>query len=183
MSLESIIGPMFSGKSSLLLSQVRRYKSIGYNCFIITHSSDSRYTSDGSVINHDRDHISAYPTDNLTSVLNIDDYKLAKSIFIDEAQFFSDLVSFVHHAVEVDNKNVVIVGLNGSATRQPIGHILELIPFCDTIKKMDALCAYCLNPTPAPFTLKKNKNDTEEFLVGGKDIYEACCRKHYMSKK
>jgi thymidine kinase len=38
-----IIGPMFSGKSSLLISRVKRHMIANEECLILKHSSDTRY--------------------------------------------------------------------------------------------------------------------------------------------
>ena len=43
MSLEIIIGPMFSGKSSYALSYVRRQRSIGKRVLIVKPDIDNRY--------------------------------------------------------------------------------------------------------------------------------------------
>ena len=44
MSLELIVGPMFAGKSSAILSIVRRHQTLGWPIAVITHSSDTRYS-------------------------------------------------------------------------------------------------------------------------------------------
>ena len=55
MSLELVIGPMFSGKSSYLLSTIRKYKEIGWPVYIITSSLDKRYTTDTKIVNHNQE--------------------------------------------------------------------------------------------------------------------------------
>lgn len=184
MSLELLIGPMFAGKTSALMARVRRYDAIGYNCFLITHSSDNRYAEQtgqqGAIVNHNKEKLSALSASTLLPLLESSAYKSAKIVAIEEAHFFADLVEFVVHAVEVDNKQVICVGLNGSAERTPIGQINDLVPFCDTITKIDAFCVHCAEPTVAPFTRRLTAPDTtNEFVVGGTNIYEAVCRRHF----
>jgi thymidine kinase len=179
MSLELLIGPMFAGKTSALMARVRRYNAIGYNCFLITHSSDNRYGHD-AVINHNKEKLSAFSAERLLPLLESAAYKSAKIVAIEEAHFFDDLVAFVIHAVETDGKQVICVGLNGSAERKPIGHINELVPFCDIITKIDAFCVHCTEPTVAPFTRRLCASDSsKKFVVGSTDIYEAVCRRHF----
>ena len=61
-------------------------------------------------------------------------------ILIDEAQFFTDLMEILY-IVEKLNKNVYIFGLDGDFKRNKFGNILDLIPYCDTITKLQArLC-------------------------------------------
>jgi thymidine kinase len=57
MSLEIVIGPMFSGKSTYALSYVRRQRSIGKNVLIVKPNIDNRYTDDNVLITHDKEQI------------------------------------------------------------------------------------------------------------------------------
>lgn len=43
-SIEVILGPMFSGKSSELLRKVRRYEHARKRCLVINYLHDNRYT-------------------------------------------------------------------------------------------------------------------------------------------
>ena len=54
-----------------------------------------------------------YETKN--SILN------ASSIFINEAQFYPDLVDFVKHFMKT--KNIYVYGLDGDFKQEKIGHI------------------------------------------------------------
>lgn len=190
-SLSLIIGPMFAGKTSALLAHLRRYKFIGYSSFVITHSSDTRYTSGTSataaIISHNQDSLEAHAVHELLPVRDHPDYKGVKLVAIEEAHFFGDLYDFVVAAVEKDKKHVICVGLNGDAARKPFGQILDLIPLADTITKIDALCPHCAKGCAEPrnipgiFTRRRSIVDNkEQVLVGGADIYEAVCRKHYL---
>lgn len=42
MSLEIIIGSMYSGKTTELMRRVNRFKSIGMNCQVVNHVNDKR---------------------------------------------------------------------------------------------------------------------------------------------
>jgi len=188
-SLSLILGPMFAGKTSALLAQMRRYKFIGYASFIITHSSDTRYTSDSAIVSHNQDSLAAHAVHELLPVRDHPDYKDAKLVAIEEAHFFGDLYDFVVAAVEKDKKHVICVGLNGDAARKPFGQLLELIPLADNITKIDALCPHCKGSvsgghsalTAGIFTRRRSIVDNkEQVLVGGADMYEAVCRKHYL---
>jgi thymidine kinase len=191
-SLQLIIGPMFAGKTTALLGIMKRYKFIGYNSLIVTHASDTRYSTDaGSIVSHDKDSLTAHPVRELMPLRNEQAYKDTNVIAIEEAHFFPDLYEFVLAALEEDNKNVICVGLNGDYLRKPIGQISQLIPLADEVVKIDALCAHCKHPRPGLFTLRRqnhnnnNNNNTnsqpEQILVGGSETYEAVCRAHYLA--
>ena len=179
MSLQLILGPMFAGKSSELLGTVRKYKAVGWPVLLITHSIDKRYTEQPAIVSHDSDSLPAIALQDLTLCFQRDDYKQAKLIIIEEAQFFHCLVDSVLKMVEQDNKDVLCVGLDGDAERKPFGELLTLIPYCDSVIKRHAFCRRCAIPTPALFTYRVS-NDEGQVVVGGADKYEPLCRKHYL---
>ena len=61
----------------------------------------------------------------------------------------------------VDNfkKHVICAGLDGDFNRQPLGDVLRLIPHCDDIVKLKALCKKCGDGTPALFSKRIVNND------------------------
>ena len=70
MSLELIIGSMYSGKSTELLRRVKRVQSIGMRCLVINHTSDTRV--DGNFVQtHDGNMLRAVKTDDLLLGLSI----------------------------------------------------------------------------------------------------------------
>lgn len=180
MSLQLVLGPMFSGKSSYLLSTIRKYKEIRWSVFIITSSFDKRYTDDIKIVNHNREYTNAdIAVKNLKDVSNNNLYLDAKVIIIEEGQFFEGLIDFVLEAIEKYDKHVIVAGLDGDASRKPFGELLNLIPYCDQIIKLKAFCKKCNNGTEALFTSKKS-TITSVIDVGSSDKYEALCRKHYV---
>jgi thymidine kinase len=102
------------------------------------------------------------------------------TIFIDEGQFFEDLVPAVKILVEQHNINVVVTGLDGDSNRNKFGHILDLIPFSNTCTKINAACIMCLDGTPAPFSYRKTNQNKDQILIGAADSYMSLCRKHYL---
>ena len=63
-------------------------------------------------------------------------------IAIDEGQFFQDIVSFAETAAN-HGKIVIISSLQGTFMRGPFPSILALIPKCEKIKKLTAICKKC----------------------------------------
>ena len=181
MSLTIVIGPMFSGKSSYLLSSIRKYREIGWPIYIITSSFDKRYTPDNKIVNHNQDYALADASVKfLEHIHDNKEYLDAKVVIVEEGQFYPDLVEFVLEAVETYEKHVIVAGLDGDASRKPFGKLLELIPYADSIVKLKALCKICNDGTEALFTSKKcNSNNIID--IGGSDKYEALCRKHYIA--
>lgn len=179
MSLEIVLGPMFAGKSSYILSSLRRYEAIGWPVLSITSTLDTRYETD-AIHSHNHESHSAISTDLLTPLLMTASFAEARLLVIEEAQFFKDLYPFVYQAVDVCGKDVLVVGLDGDSERRPFGRIAEIIPLCDKITKLTAMCKMCGNGTPAIFTHRHRKDaDTSIIKVGEADTYEALCRRHY----
>ena len=184
MSLELLIGPMFAGKSSAILTIVRRHRALGWPVMVITHSLDKRYGDDPQIVNHDQQKLPAIATDALMPLLRHADYADAKLIVVEEAQFFGDLKSFVLQAVDVDQKHVVVVGLDGDAERRPFGQVLDLVPFADRVQKLTAMCQLCADGTAAIFTHAYNDPAVVgQTNVGAADKYAPMCRKHYLAAK
>lgn len=180
MSLKIILGPMFAGKSSELLGTIRKYNAIGWPIFVITHSSDTRYSEKPEIVSHDKERYPALAVRYLDNVLPTLLYIDARLIIIEEAQFFGGLKEFVLHAVETDKKDVICVGLDGDTKRRPFGELLELIPYCDSVEKRHAFCKRCKNPVAALFTHSEKKSKNGQVEIGGEEMYEPLCREHYL---
>jgi thymidine kinase len=178
-SLSLIIGPMFSGKSTKGLEILNRYESIGKSILTITHVIDKRYGVD-VISNHNLVQKKCISLQNLMSIINKPEYLNSEIVFIEEAQFFNDLIDFVKKAVDIDSKNVIVIGLSGDFKREKFGHILELIPIADSVEKLSAYCKLCSDGTLAHFTQKKNI-DEKQTVVGSCDLYMPVCRFHYFN--
>lgn len=180
MSLELYVGPMWAGKSSTVLGTLRRYKSIGWQILVVTASADTRYGTE-MIVSHDQDSYPARSVSALQPLVNDVEYGAAQLIVIEEAQFFPDLYDFVLSAVERDFKHVICVGLDGDSDRKPFGDLLRLVPLCDKLTKLTALCSECKNGSPALFSFYKNLKSTQ-VQVGASEQYEPLCRKHFLAK-
>jgi thymidine kinase len=176
--LELIIGCMYSGKTTELMRRVQMYQILKKKIVIYTHSSDNRYSASGNISTHNRTTMSAIPHSKLTGSNHTDEYLQSEIIFIEEGQFFPDLVEFVLNAVNNDNKIVIVSGLDGDFQLNPFENIVRLIPHSEGITKLNALCKMCGDGTQASFS-KRLVESKERELVGSDGIYEAVCRYHY----
>jgi thymidine kinase len=178
MSLELIIGCMYSGKSSELVKRVNRLQIIQQSYVIYNSVIDTRYGTSG-IYTHNQYHIPCLITDSLLSQVTTEAFITSNTIFIDEAQFFSDLYDFVKVSVEIYHKDVVVIGLDGDSDRQNFGQIHTLIPLADDITKLKAVCCTCKDGTPGIFS-KKIINSSEQVDIGSTDKYSAVCRECYL---
>ena len=147
--LEVILGPMFSGKTTTLLTRAKG------RTVIINHVLDTRCKG---VKTHDGVEASALKCNVLPMSVDAD------TLLVDEAQFFDSL-----EGIETLAPNVVVAGLSGDYRKQPFGRILGLVPKAD---KVTFLTAVCNCGAPAPFT--KRVSD-EKNLISVKSSYKPKC--------
>lgn len=180
MTLEIILGSMFSGKSTELIKYHNTY-SLKYNTIIINHKSDNRYDSSNVICTHNNIKLKAIKLQNLFDLDN-KVYNNSKFILIDESQFFQDLNKFVLKALD-DNKSIVLVGLNGDCDLKPFMNLMNLIPYANKVKHLTSLCQYCENPTQGFAHQRIDKTNKNKVAVGGVSDYVVLCRKHYNESK
>lgn len=178
MSLDILLGPMFAGKSSRIADIVSRYEALGSRVLLIKHVDDTRY-GNGHVTHNQR-------RTNCISVRTFDDIsnemlERANIVIVDEAQFFSNLVTFCEHVVDTLGKKMYLVGLDGDSNRKPMGEILQCIPLADRVEKLTAFCKRCANGTPGIFTHRFHGPNDQQVIIGGSDMYETLCRDCYFS--
>jgi thymidine kinase len=176
MSLEIVIGPMFSGKSSYALSYARRYRAIGMSVQIVKPNIDSRYTDQAVMISHDREQIPCLVWD-VNTPFDIDVFVDAECIIIEEAQFFPNLKNLVKELLIEHKLHILLVGLDGDSSQNVFGDILQCVPLCTKLTKLNAYCCVCQDGTLAPYTKRLLRDDTQ-ILVGSSDMYQAVCLKH-----
>ncbi len=196
MSLSVWTGPMFSGKTTNMISEVTHFCDIsGLPAIIINYHLDTR-----DKINIVSLHSSGYRglSDKIKVVraeilanVNVDQYSI---IGIDEACFFDDL-SLVVKKWLLQGKNIVCAGLDGTFQMTKFGQISELLHIADKFTKLSAICNICLeeltsngkvitphNTVPAAFT-KKLVDDGPIEDIGGSEKYIPVCRKHHNYSK
>lgn len=171
-----IIGPMFSSKTTTLISKIQREEIAKRKCLIIKWVGDTRYTNESKIVTHHGIYMSAdISCDRLLPLLSnntIDSYDV---IAIDEGQFFPDLYEFVIKVLNVKNKKVLISALNGDYRMQNFGEVYRLIPVAEEIIKLNAVCMVCHED--AQFTCRQDKSNEQQIIVGGEEMYLAVCRK------
>lgn len=179
MSLEVVVGPMFSGKSSYALSYIRRQRAIGKKVLVVKPNIDNRYSDEEVLVTHDHEQTPCMIW-NVNDSLNPSLLRIRESdcIVLEESQFFQGLKTFVGYALQAYKKDILIVGLDGDAYQEPFGEILDCIPWATKVTKLCALCKYCRDGTPAPFTKKLRGNMSEQVEVGGENKYVSVCLKH-----
>lgn len=172
--IELIIGPMFAGKTTELMRRVKREIHARRLCLVIKYAKDVRYSKD-HVASHDQLTLRAKAA--VAQLKDVgDEWKYHEVIAVDEGQFFPDLVDFCRKVSDA-GKIVIVSALDGDYLRKPFGHVCELIPLCETVSKLTAVCMMC-HTKEASFT-RRTVNSNQQELIGGADMYIATCRDCY----
>ena len=171
--IKLIIGPMFSGKSTMLTDTVRKFVYKGMKTVLVNFAADKRYDKEGKIVTHEQvkyNALSCYQLqDNFIELMKYD------VIGIDEGQFFPDLVE-VSETLCRNGKIVVVSALSGNFKMEPFENVSKLISKADKIKLLKAYCYFCHKR--AGFSLRTVRND-KEILIGASDMYRAVCKACY----
>ena len=175
-SLTLILGPMFAGKTTFLLEEIKKHEKINKNkndILVINHSIDNRYEND-KIASHNRESYPCLKKRNLKEI-NSQELEGKKVLVIDEGQFFTDIDETVREFVTTYKLHVIIGGLNGTFQQKIFdsSNLLNLIPFADNVISLKSKCYIC--GEKASFS-KRIVNDNSEILVGNNN-YQPCCRK------
>jgi thymidine kinase len=181
--LELFIGPMFSGKTTRLVQLYKTYTYIRKKIAVINYADDKRY-HDTLLSTHDKEMIPCILSHTLGDLWNDttnESYAAVREadvILINEGQFFPDLFDTVISMVETGGKCVYIAGLDGDFLRGKFGQLLDLIPYCDNLTKLQSLCSICKNGNKAIFSHRVSTETTQ--VVIGSDNYIPLCRSCYI---
>jgi thymidine kinase len=186
--LDIIMGTMFSGKTSYLLNKISLFIELNLKVLYINIDFDDRseieYSTHNPFLNNldlkKRDKIN----ENLTMIksrdlsnISIDNYDI---IMIDEGHFFDDIIKFTKKLLE-NKKHIIIATLIADFKGNKFGKVLDLIPICDEIIKLESYCIECSKQkkiNKAIFSKRITKNK-ESIDIGGSEKYIAVCREHF----
>jgi thymidine kinase len=173
-SIEVIVGGMYSGKTEELLRRVKRFRYAKKNVMVVKPKIDNRY-SESEVVSHSGIFVDSVIISDISD-LNVD--SSVDVVAIDEAQFFgSDLISVCTELAN-NGKVVIIAGLDMDFNGKPFQPMPEMMAIAESVDKLHAVCTECGEKATFSY-LKENETDGSNIKVGGKEKYEARCRKCY----
>jgi len=158
------LGPMYAGKTTKLLSV---YIQKGGQILDYAEVNETK----GTLTNHDGECAPCIHLSHLQMYTGVDSI-----LYINEAQFFPDLLDFVK---KNEDKTLYLFGLDGDFQRNPMGQILQILPLCDTVEKLTGKCQQCTN---ASLFSKRITKDTQQFLLD-ESAYIPLCRFCYLHYK
>lgn len=167
MSIELILGGMYSGKTTELFRRLKRAEHAGYTVALYKYSGDVRY-SRTLAASHDGIQQDAQSIQSAREI----NWKPDMVIGVDEGQFIDKLDTVAEEMANAGVR-VIITGLNSDFQRKGFPIIMALIPKAELTDTLRAICKHCRRD--AGFS-KRIVDDTKQELIGGVDAYEARCR-------
>ena len=128
--VEVIIGPMFAGKTTLMISKVERAAIAELDCLIIKHTADSRYTDEAEIHAHSGRTVSESNSISTVKANCLEDVseqvKRVQVVGIDEGQFYPDLIACCEKWANA-GKRVIVAALDGTYAREPFAQVCDLV--------------------------------------------------------
>ena len=184
MTLEVIIGPMFSGKTSELIRLVEREVYAKKKGAIFKIAFDKRY-SETQVVTHNGLRYNAYTVasskQGLDKIEEVANSNGLYTIGVDEVNFFPEALVGVLDRL-ADTKKVIACGLNLDFRAEPFATTMELAARADRVRYLSAVCVVCGQEATRTQRLiggKPAPKDSPVIAVGGKEMYEPRCRNCY----
>jgi len=179
--LTLIYGPMFSGKTTKLI-EIYNDKSKKEKCLCFNYILDNRYGTN-EIITHDKKKINCYSINNI-GIFIIKNLKLlndVKNIFINEGQFFPNLLNDILFIKDYFKINVIVCGLDYDFEMKEFGDILKLKNYATKIYKLMGTCNNnnCNNGSEYSYRLVENNNT---ILIGSNE-YIPLCKECYIKRK
>lgn len=195
--LEVIVGPMFSGKTELLIAKLHRAQYARKRLRILKPARDTRtqgyiasrtVNADGTVEIADR--LSAVMVRSEADFRRVaagNDYDV---LAVDEAQFFPldtplrDSLGWFGRAIRDllrarrdSPLRVIVAGLDMDFAEEPFGPIPGLLALADTVEKLTGVCMVC--GSEAGHISQRLVSDDRQLVVGDAGEYQVRCRACY----
>jgi len=169
--IHTIIGPMFSGKTSFLLHQLERFSRSGKRVALLSADtrSSSLVTHSGSV---PYEGIDLIRTDSLPDVQEAGErYDV---LGVDEVQFFDEDLVRVLSALADAGRIVLACGLDQDFKKEAFATTLKLLVESERITRLTSVCQRC--GSDLAIRNLRTVDSTERVLQGGEEAYSVYCR-------
>ncbi len=175
--VESIVGPMFAGKTEELIRRVKRMDYAKKHYMIFKPAIDNRYSTT-EIVSHNKKALKAISISHGSDIRRHLKPE-TQAIVIDEVQFFDEsLIKYIMEFAE-EGYRVICAGLDTDFRGEPFGIVGPILAISETVTKLTAICSVCgenATRTQRIIDGKPAYYDDPIILVGANDSYEARCR-------
>lgn len=180
--LRVVTGPMFAGKSEDLLRRIRRARKRGEDVVVVTHALDDRYGR-SVIASHTGLSTPAHAVADVGEIPGLLSGRAVDLLVVDEAQFFGVELVPVLDRVLAAGVSVTVAGLCMTFAGGPYEPIATLMAHAEEITKLTAVCEVC-GRDAAFHQLRHPEEHADAYessaaRVGGAEMYEARCRRHF----
>ena len=195
--LEVIVGPMFSGKTELLIARLHRAQYARKRVRIIKPAHDTRTQGfiasravrpDGTVeVTDTLSAVMVRTEEDFARIVGRNDYDV---LAVDEAQFFPldeplrDSLGWFGRALRrllrerrESNLHIIVAGLDMDFAEEPFGPIPGLMAIADSVEKLTGVCMVC--GSDAGYISQRLIADDKQLVVGDAGEYQVRCRRCY----
>ncbi len=173
-----IAGPMYSGKTTELLTYVEIYRLGNKPYIIFKPIIDDRYGAE-EIRSHSGMVEKAIPIQTAQKCL--EHLGEEKAVFFDEVQFFDEGLADIAKALRKRGKDIICAGLDMSFKENPFLTSVKLMGIADKVIKKKAVCHEC-GEYNGIISYKLVGNESE-IDVGGMEKYVAVCMDCYEKLK
>ena len=175
-------GSMFSGKTSSLEKDLKRFQIAGYHTVAFKPAVDTRYGGE-SIVTHDNTSFSAILVQHVKEIEDFCKDTDVEVVGIDEVQFLEGTITEIKKILcdlLERGVTVIVAGLDMDFTGKPFEIVKELMPISDYLNKHHAVCTRC--GSDAWVSHRKIK-DRKRVVIGANEEYEPLCRACYRDIK
>jgi len=165
-----VCGPMFSGKTTEVIRRLERAHLAGKSVVFVRPPTDTR-----NFITHTR--FAASWMEQVREDLASLDAMAYDVIGVDEGQFQPNLRDFCLKYSAL-GKHVIVSALHATSESEMFDPIVELIPHCEEIEKLNAVCTQCGSDF-GNYTYYLSGKKTAKVVVGDGNDYTALCGECY----
>tara|TARA_R110000824_G_scaffold46692_7_gene133839 strand:+ start:35544 stop:36065 length:522 start_codon:yes stop_codon:yes gene_type:complete len=166
---------MFSSKTNKLLISLDRYKWKKRKFIVFKPKMDDRYSID-SIRSHSGISIAAFCVETGDELYEkVKERADTNIIAVDEAFMIKGAADALKK-LYFDGYTVLVSSLQLSSANKPFDEIAQMLPYATEIQVCSSVCTVC--GSDAYYTMRKTK-DEKEIIVGGAEMYEPRCNKHY----
>lgn len=168
-------GSMFSGKTSSLEREVKRFRIAGYSTLVLKPTLDTRFIH-SAITSHDNTSIDAIIVEDIDGLMEASRASEAEVIAIDEVQFLGGDVEEILEAFDTlldAGKTVVCAGLDMDYEARPFELVKEIMAVADYVEKHHAVCAHCGSDAWVSHRLTE---EAGRVVIGATEKYEPLCR-------
>ncbi len=175
-------GSMFSGKTSSLEREVKRFRIAGYNTLVLKPTLDTRFIH-SAITSHDNTSLEAVVVEDIDDVVEAAARAKADVVAIDEVQFLGDDAGSILSAFDTlldEGKTIVCAGLDMDYEAHPFEIVREIMAVADYVEKHHAVCAHCGSDA---WVSHRTTKESDRVVIGATEKYEPLCRACYKRLK